>query len=29
VFITECEFDNDDMDGTGIEWQHVSGVTSR
>jgi hypothetical protein len=27
VFITECEFDNTDMEGTlYIEWRHVSGV---
>jgi hypothetical protein len=27
VFITECEFDNNDIEGTSsIEWRHVSGV---
>ena len=27
MFITECEFDNTDMEGTPyIEWRHVSGV---
>jgi len=28
VFITECEFDNIDMDGTPVEWRHVSGVST-
>jgi hypothetical protein len=27
VFITECEFDNTDMEGTlSFEWLHVSGI---
>jgi hypothetical protein len=27
VFITECEFDNTDLEGSAsVEWRHVSGV---